>query len=289
MPSTPKPSATSHRTANDDAPSVALSEATEVLLWFGALMLRAGNTATRTREWIEVITRKMGFEDVSVSFSLDSIAASVRCGGERVTTMREIGPPGINAWRIAELEQLARTVGPGPAPRDVAARLAIIESTAPRYSSVTIAAAVGAASAGFAFLNGAATREMIAAAIGRRDRPVVAIVDVAPSAQSIWCGRIICHCGVGDIRSGGGARALRRLGVCALPGRLHRLRAVFDSRVPLNCRAVRFAAIPDRRGREPAGIRRHDSAGCRFWTQHRCRARAELTCRGNRRLNSYTL
>ena len=101
MPSTPKPSATSHRTANDDAPSVALSEATEALLWFGALMLRAGNTATRTREWIEVITRKMGFEDVSVSFSLDSIAASVRCGGERVTTIREIGPPGINAWRIA--------------------------------------------------------------------------------------------------------------------------------------------------------------------------------------------
>ncbi|MGB8757157.1 MAG: threonine/serine exporter family protein, partial [Pseudolabrys sp.] len=86
--------------------------------------------------------------------------------GERVTTMREIGPPGINAWRIAELEQLASTVGPRPAPRDVAARLAIIESTASRYSSVTIAAAVGAASAGFAFLNGAATREMIAAAMG---------------------------------------------------------------------------------------------------------------------------
>ena len=166
MPSTPKSSATSHLTTNDDAPTVALSEATEVLLWFGALMMRAGNTAARTREWIEVLTRKMGFEDVSVSFSLDSIAASVRCGGKRVTTMREIGPPGINAWRIAELEQLARTVGPRPAPRDVAARLAKIESTVPRYSSVPIATAVGAASAGFAFLNGAGTREMIAAAIG---------------------------------------------------------------------------------------------------------------------------
>jgi len=113
MPSTPKPSATSHRTTNDDAPSVALSEATEVLLWFGALMLRAGNTATRTREWIEVITRKMGFEDVSVSFSLDSIAASVRCGGERITTIREIGPPGINAWRIANWSNLQGPWGPG--------------------------------------------------------------------------------------------------------------------------------------------------------------------------------
>jgi hypothetical protein len=58
MPSTPKARATSHRTTSDDAPSAALNEAMEVLLWFGALMLRAGNTATRTREWIEVIGSK---------------------------------------------------------------------------------------------------------------------------------------------------------------------------------------------------------------------------------------
>jgi uncharacterized membrane protein YjjP (DUF1212 family) len=166
MPSTPKASATSHRTTSDDAPSAALNEAIEVLLWFGALMLRAGNTATRTREWIEVIGHKMGFDSVSVSFSLDSITASVRRAREWATTMREIGPPGINAWRIAELEQLARTMGPGAATRDIAARLAKIDSTAPRNSSGTIATAVGAASAGFAFLNGAATRETIAAAIG---------------------------------------------------------------------------------------------------------------------------
>ena len=129
-------------------------------------MLRAGNTATRTREWIEVIARKMGFDAVSVSLSLDSITASVRRGGEWATTMREIGPPGINAWRIAELEQLAKTAAPGLAPREIAVRLSEIESTTPRYSGVQIAAAVGAASGGFAFLNGAAVPELIAAAIG---------------------------------------------------------------------------------------------------------------------------
>jgi len=137
----------------------------EVLLWFGALMLRAGNTAIRTREWIEVVARKMGVDAVSISLSLDSITASVRRSGERATAVREIGPPAINASRIAELEQLARK-GPASAPHEIGARLAEIESTAHHYSSVQVAAAVGLASAAFAFLNGAAAIEMSAAAIG---------------------------------------------------------------------------------------------------------------------------
>jgi uncharacterized membrane protein YjjP (DUF1212 family) len=152
--------------SKERAASAALSEAVDVLLFFGASMLRAGNTATRTREWIEVIARKMGFDAVSVGLSLDSITASARRDGEWTTTMREIGPPGINAGRIAELEQLAKTAAPRLAPREIAARLSEIESTAPRYSSVLIAAAVGAASGGFAFLNGAAVPELIAATIG---------------------------------------------------------------------------------------------------------------------------
>jgi uncharacterized membrane protein YjjP (DUF1212 family) len=166
MSSTSQTNVTSYLDTKDSAPSEATGDAVGVLMWFGALMLRAGNTATRTREWIDVIARQMGFATVAVSLSLDSITVSVCRSGEWVTTMREIGPPGINAWRIAELEQLARTVRPGDAPRDIAARLEKIESTAPRYATTTIATAVGAASAGFAFLNGAATREMIAAAIG---------------------------------------------------------------------------------------------------------------------------
>ena len=54
-------------------------------------MLRAGNTAIRTREWIEVLARKMGFDAVTVNISLDSISASVRRSGEWAMTMREIG------------------------------------------------------------------------------------------------------------------------------------------------------------------------------------------------------
>jgi uncharacterized membrane protein YjjP (DUF1212 family) len=70
------------------------SEALDVLLQFGALMLRSGNTAARTREWIEVMARKMGFDAVSVSLSMDSMTVTVGRSGEWATTMREIGSRG---------------------------------------------------------------------------------------------------------------------------------------------------------------------------------------------------
>lgn len=89
-----------------------LSGAVDVLLRFGALMLRSGNTAARTREWIELMARKMELDAVSVNLSLDSITANVGRAGEWTTILREIGPPGINASRIVELEQLAKTVEP---------------------------------------------------------------------------------------------------------------------------------------------------------------------------------
>ena len=138
----------------------------DVLLWFGASMLRAGNTAARTREWIEVMAHKMGFDLVAVSLSLDNITASVRRAGEWTTRMREIGPPGINAWRITELEHLAKAPGLGLEPRKIAVKLSEIDATMPRYSGLKIIVAVGLASSGFAFLNGAAVPEMIAAATG---------------------------------------------------------------------------------------------------------------------------
>jgi len=148
----------------DARPSSTSTDAIEVLLDFGASMMRAGNTAARTREWIEAIGRKMGFDVISISLSLDSITASVRRSSERVTAMREIGPPGINVWRIAELEKLARTSVSTPS--QISARLADVESAKPLYSTSQIAVGVGVASGAFAFLNGAAAPEMIAAAIG---------------------------------------------------------------------------------------------------------------------------
>lgn len=143
-----------------------LNDALDVLLWFGALMLRAGNTAIRTREWIEVVAHKMNFDAVSIGLSFDTITASVRRAGERATGMREVGRPAVNASRIAELEQLARNAGPVSSPVEIGTKLAEIETKTHLYPNVLIAIAIGAASGCFAFLNGAAAVEMLAAAIG---------------------------------------------------------------------------------------------------------------------------
>jgi uncharacterized membrane protein YjjP (DUF1212 family) len=150
----------------DQTPSAVLTEAADVVLSFGAAMMRAGNTASRTRACVEVVARKLGFDAVAVSLSLDSITTSLRRSGVWTTKMREIGSPGINATRIAAFEELANTARSGLAPPEIALKLVEIESAAPAYSSVQIAAAVGVASGAFAFLNGATPPEMIATAIG---------------------------------------------------------------------------------------------------------------------------
>ena len=156
----------SERDDNDKKNSVPPTDALDVLLRFGALMLQAGNTAFRTRKWINAITPKLGFKAASVTVSLDSITVSVRRRSDWLMAMRDIGPPGINVLRIAQLERLARTVRADGTPAEIAVELDEIESAAHQYPIEQIAAAVGLASGGFAFLNGAAAPETFAAAIG---------------------------------------------------------------------------------------------------------------------------
>lgn len=150
----------------DSAAAGAANDVMDVLLRFGVLMLRAGNTAFGTREWMEVMSRKLGADAISVSLTLDGITASIRQSNKWTTMAREIGPPGVNAWRIGELEQVAKTAQPGVEPRTIAAKLAEIETTPPRYGDPQIAAAVGIACGAFAFLNGCGLPEITAAGIG---------------------------------------------------------------------------------------------------------------------------
>jgi len=146
--------------------AAAFDRSAEAVLWLGASMLRAGNTASQTRECIAVMAQNIGFDCIAVSFTLDAITVSTRRDGEWTTMTREIGPPGVNATRIAELEQLARTVGSNVALDEISAKLSEIDARRPRYTDTQIAAAVGLASSAFAFLNGCATPEAVAAGIG---------------------------------------------------------------------------------------------------------------------------
>ena len=155
---------TSHRNPSDSGRVATADDTVEALLRFGVAMLRAGGTAARTHELMDGIARKLGLQSLSLSQSLDSLTVTVRQPRKWLTAMREIGPPAVNVSRIAHLEQLARSIRPNAAPRDIAKMLTKIESELPLYSAGLIAAAVGAASAGFAFINGAAGPELTAAA-----------------------------------------------------------------------------------------------------------------------------
>lgn len=145
--------------------SAAPKDAFEILVWFGVLMWRAGNTANRTREWMEVMARTLGFDAMAVGLSLENITVSTRRSDERITAMRGIGSPVLNVRGIGELEDIARTAKPGVAISTIEERLAKVEASPPLYSRAQLAGAVALASGAFAFLNGAGAIEMIATAI----------------------------------------------------------------------------------------------------------------------------
>lgn len=146
--------------------SGSLSAALDLLLQFGELMLRAGSTAIRTREWLGVAAHRMGLDDISAILALDSIVITIRRADERCTGIREVRPPNIDATKIRELERLAATIDLETPPNIIAAELARIEKTRHRFSRAFIVAAIGAASGAFAFLNGSGVLEVIAAGIG---------------------------------------------------------------------------------------------------------------------------
>jgi uncharacterized membrane protein YjjP (DUF1212 family) len=131
-----------------------LAEALEVLLRFGTLMLRAGDTAFRVRDSMGMLAASMGIEALSLHITIDGMTATVRRRGEQVTLASEVSPLGINAWRIGALERLGRKRRPGLTPNDLAADLDAIEAVPPINSIITVAAAIGLASAAFSYLNG---------------------------------------------------------------------------------------------------------------------------------------
>jgi uncharacterized membrane protein YjjP (DUF1212 family) len=151
---------------DDKAVSASINDGLEVLLRFAAAMLSAGGTASQARRLMDVMANQMGFTALSVSLNLRSVVATARCCDERVTLMREVEPPSINASRIGALEQLARAVKSGGAPEEITAKLAEIDAAKPHYSVASIGAIISVACGAFAFLNGGGALEMMGAAVG---------------------------------------------------------------------------------------------------------------------------
>jgi uncharacterized membrane protein YjjP (DUF1212 family) len=195
--------------------SLSLHNALDAVLSFGAAMLQAGNTAIRTRERMEALACKMIPDPISIGLTLETIAVSARRSDQWVTAVRNVGPAAINVGRIVELEQFARTAQAGLTAHDVTERLKEIQAFAARYSALEVAGAIGAASSGFAFINGAGVVEIVAAGlaggIGHWARVqlhhrlpnafgVAMLSAVAASTAYVLIAMAMMHTGIGQAR-----------------------------------------------------------------------------------------
>jgi uncharacterized membrane protein YjjP (DUF1212 family) len=128
--------------------------ALDVLLRFGAAMLRSGDTAFRVRDAMGVLATSLGIERLAVHITIGGMTVTAHAGAETVTLAREVAPLGVDASRTAALDQLARTSKPGLTPDALAAGIDAIEATPPLHSLLPIALSMAVASAGFSYLNG---------------------------------------------------------------------------------------------------------------------------------------
>jgi uncharacterized membrane protein YjjP (DUF1212 family) len=142
-----------------------VADALQVLLRFGALMLRAGDTAFRVREAMGLLANAMGIARLQVHIALNSMTASARRGEDAATSVCEIAPIGINAWRIGALDRLARSSESGLTPVRLGADLDAIAATPALHLMLTVPVAIGLASAAFSYLNGGDALGTAAAAL----------------------------------------------------------------------------------------------------------------------------
>lgn len=140
-----------------------LAEALETLLRFGAMMLGAGDTAFRVRDSTIILAKCLGIESLVLHITLDGMAATARRNAESATLAVDAPPPGINAWRIAALERLARSSQSDLTPAALSASLDAIEAARPIHSIATVAIAIGLASGAFSYLNSGDTLATAAA------------------------------------------------------------------------------------------------------------------------------
>ena len=154
-----------------------MTEALPVLLRFGAMMLRAGDTAFRVRQAMDLLATRLGVERLALHITLGGITATAWQQGRATTLAIEIAPPGIDAARISVLETLAHHTPSNLTPAVLSTELDRIEARAPLHSIATVAIAIGLASAAFSYLNGGdvlgTVAAMVAGATGQAARALL--------------------------------------------------------------------------------------------------------------------
>jgi len=143
-----------------------LADALDVLLRYGALMLRSGDAAFRVHDAVERLAPRLGIDQLALLVTVTGMTATARRGGEQATLVKHVGPLGINAWRLGSLERMADEEPAGLTPAALGAKLDAIEAAAPQHPTIVVAVAVGLASAAFSYLNGGNLAGVLAAFAG---------------------------------------------------------------------------------------------------------------------------
>ncbi len=144
----------------------ALAEVMQVTMRIGTLMLSSGTSSYRVKQAMRAVAATLGMERLTAHVMLTEITDSGFSGPYCHTEVGEIATIGVNANRLAALEQLYLTLPVTVTPSMVAATLDRIAALQPLYSVSLTAIAVGLACGAFAALNAGGMVEFIAASVG---------------------------------------------------------------------------------------------------------------------------
>lgn len=134
----------------------------DVVMRAGILMLGAGTSGLRVRELMRSVARTVGIERLQAQVTFTDIVVTVGRRGIFRTQVAETGGPGVNAHRIAMLQELGYTLPERATVADVDARLDVIEKTPRLYPEWALVLLVGLACASVTVLINGGIREVAA-------------------------------------------------------------------------------------------------------------------------------
>lgn len=134
----------------------------DVILRAGILMLGAGTSGLRVRQLMRAVAHTVGIRRIRAQVTYTDIVLTVQRRGIFRTQVSEIPAPGVNAHRIAMLQNLTQTLPKRATVAEVDAILDDIERTPKLYPGWVLALLVALACASVTVLTNGGWREVLA-------------------------------------------------------------------------------------------------------------------------------
>lgn len=144
----------------DDLEPRHLIRRSDVILKAGILMLGAGTSSLRVRELMRAVAASVGVDGLRAQIGYTEIVATVERRGIFRTQVAEIPKPGVDASRIAALQDLTYALPARTTAAEVANRLRAIEARPPHYRGSQLIPLVGAACAAVCVLTNGGVQEV---------------------------------------------------------------------------------------------------------------------------------